>query len=81
MKHVADKEDGYLYGDSSLATSQVTLEELERLKISVGFTQDDRQWLQVAGDVRADRGERDRDAMAERDHCRHPASCAAFEIT
>jgi hypothetical protein len=54
MKHVASKEDGYLYGDSSLATSPVTLEELESLKISVGFTQDDRRWLQVAGDVLTD---------------------------
>jgi hypothetical protein len=54
MKMIADKEHGYTYGDSSLATSPITLKELEDLKVSVGFTEDDRVALQLAGEVLTD---------------------------
>jgi hypothetical protein len=54
MEQVAGKEDGYTYGDASVSISPVTMEELERLKISVGFTEDDRRWLQMAGEVLSD---------------------------
>ena len=37
MKMIAGKEDGYTYGDASADISPVTMEELERLKILVGF--------------------------------------------
>jgi len=54
MRMIAGKEDGYTYGDASVDISPVTMEELERLKISVGFTEDDRRWLRLAGEVVGD---------------------------
>jgi len=51
---IAGKEDGYTYGDASVGISPVTMEELERLKLSVGFTEGDRRWLRLAGEVLAD---------------------------
>ena len=51
---IAGKEDGYTYGDASVGISPVTMEELERLKISVGLTVGDRGWLRLAGEVLAD---------------------------
>ncbi|MBB6143545.1 hypothetical protein HNQ77_001494 [Silvibacterium bohemicum] len=54
MKQIAGKQDGYTYGDESVEVSPVTMDELERLKVSVGFTDEDRQWLKAAGEVLAD---------------------------
>ena len=54
MKKIAGKEDGYTYGDGSVANSPITMDELERLKISVGLKEEDRQWLNMAGEVLAD---------------------------
>ena len=54
MKMIAGKEDGYTYGDASIDISPVTMEELDRLKISVGFSEDDGRWLRLAGEVLAD---------------------------
>ncbi|HLI77551.1 MAG TPA: protoglobin domain-containing protein [Acidobacteriaceae bacterium] len=51
MTETASVEDGYTYGDPSISTSPVTLEELRELKASVGFTDEDRQWLRQAGGV------------------------------
>ena len=51
---IAGKEDGYTYGDASVGISPVTMEELERLKISVGLTVGDQRWLRLAGEVLAD---------------------------
>lgn len=42
---------GYSYGDPSLATSPVTLEELEKLKQSVLFTEEDERYLRKAGRI------------------------------
>jgi hypothetical protein len=54
MKMVADHIPGYAYGSAGLATSPVSLGELVDLKISVGFTQEDHQALQLAGEVLGD---------------------------
>ena len=51
---IAGKEDGYTYGDASVGISPVTMEELERLKISVGLTVGDQRWLRLAGEVLVD---------------------------
>ena len=51
---IAGKKDGYTYGDASVRISLVTMEELERLRISVGFTEGDQRWLRLAGEVLAD---------------------------
>ena len=51
---IAGKKDGYTYGDASVRISPVTMEELERLRISVGFTEGDQRWLRLAGEVLAD---------------------------
>lgn len=44
---------GYRYGDSSLPTSPVTLEDLDRLRQSVLFDDQDRQALAAAGEILA----------------------------
>ena len=54
MKKIASKEDGYTYGNESVDNSPITMDELERLKVSVGFSEEDRQWLRMAGEVLAD---------------------------
>jgi hypothetical protein len=57
LKQVAAKADGYTYGDVSVAVSPVTMEDLERLKISVGLTEEHRRWLHLAGEVLADQAQ------------------------
>ena len=54
MMNLAQKKDGYTYGDTSIAVSPITMDELEQLKASVGFTEEDRRWLQLAGEVLAE---------------------------
>jgi hypothetical protein len=54
MKQVADQIPGYTYGTVDVATSPVSMEQLEQLKISVGFTEEDQHHLQIAGEVLAD---------------------------
>ena len=44
---------GYAYGDASLATSPITLEELELLHKTVLFDEEDVRWLRAAGEVLA----------------------------
>jgi Protoglobin len=51
QKTVAEYIHGYTYGDSSLAPSPVSLDELESLKVSVGFTAEDVHFLRLAGEV------------------------------
>ena len=51
MKNVADEIPSYTYGMSVVETSTVSLDELVRLKISVGFTDEDERYLRLAGDV------------------------------
>jgi hypothetical protein len=54
MQKVREQIHGYTYGTSEVATSPVTLQQLEALKVSVGFTEEDQRYLQQAGDVLAD---------------------------
>jgi hypothetical protein len=54
MQKLAEQIHGYTYGTSEVATSPVTLQQLEALKVSVGFTEEDQRYLQQAGTVLAD---------------------------
>ena len=54
MKTVAEEIQGYVYGTSAVATSAVSLQELDDLKTTVGFTGDDERYLRLAGEVLAD---------------------------
>ncbi|HTV15320.1 MAG TPA: protoglobin domain-containing protein [Acidobacteriaceae bacterium] len=54
MKKIADEIPGYTYGTAAVAKSPVSLEELESLRVSVGFTAEDEQFLRMAGEVLAD---------------------------
>jgi hypothetical protein len=45
---------GYDYGSSAVPPSSVSLDELEQLKITVGFTAEDERYLQLAGKVLGD---------------------------
>ncbi len=45
---------GYSYGSSEVARSPVLIQDLERLKISAGFGEEDERYLRVAGNVLAD---------------------------
>jgi Protoglobin len=49
VTRVADDIAGYDYG--SVGKSPVTLEELEQLKVTVGFTADDERYIRLAGEV------------------------------
>jgi hypothetical protein len=54
MKRVAEDIHGYDYGLADVATSPISLRELEDLKVTVGFTIEDERYLQLAGDVLAE---------------------------
>ena len=54
MKTVADRIHGYTYGTAEVAVSAVSIRELEDLKTSVGFTDQDQHYLRLAGEVLAD---------------------------
>lgn len=45
---------GYAYGDPHVARSPVSLEEFEKLKAAVMFTEEDERYLRMAGEVLAD---------------------------
>jgi hypothetical protein len=45
---------GYSFGAANVAASPISLQELEQLKISVGFSEEDARHLARAGDVLAD---------------------------
>jgi Protoglobin len=51
MKKVADEIPAYTYGTTEVAASPVSLDELEKLKVSAGFTAEDEQYLRLAGEV------------------------------
>ncbi len=51
MKMVASEIPAYTYGTAAVATSDVSLGELERLKVSAGFTLEDERFLRMAGGV------------------------------
>jgi hypothetical protein len=54
MKMVADDIPGYAYGTSEVGVSPVSLRELEDLKISAGFAEEDQRYLRLAGEILAD---------------------------
>jgi Protoglobin len=45
---------GYSYGSPQVARSWVSIQDLERLKTSVGFAEEDQRYLRLAGAVLAD---------------------------
>jgi hypothetical protein len=54
MKQVAKDIAGYSYGHSDVVPSHFSLQELDGLKISAGFTEEDHRYLRLAGEVLAD---------------------------
>lgn len=54
MKMVAEDIPAYDYGKAAVATSPVSMNDLEDLKMSVGFTDQDEQFLHLVGEVLAD---------------------------
>jgi len=55
---VAEQIPGYTYGEPSVAKSPITRRELELLKESVGFTDEDERYLRTAGEVLGDQTEK-----------------------
>ena len=51
MKRVSEHIPGYSYGSAEVAKSPVSTVDLENLKTSAGFTEEDRRYLQLAGEV------------------------------
>jgi hypothetical protein len=54
MTKLNETVPGYSYGTRDVAKSSVSVEDLEQLKISAGFTKDDERYLRLAGTVLAD---------------------------
>jgi Protoglobin len=54
MQKVTEQIHGYTYGTPEVATSPVTLQQLEALRVTVGFTEEDQRYLQQAGIILAD---------------------------
>jgi hypothetical protein len=52
MKKVAEQISGYTYGAADV--SSVSLQDLENLKISVGWTEEDERYRHMAGEVLSD---------------------------
>ena len=52
MKTIAEHISGYTYGAAGV--SPVSLQDLEKLKISVGWTEEDERYRHMAGEVLAD---------------------------
>jgi hypothetical protein len=57
MQNMGEDIPGYRYGKAEVAVSRLSLADLERLKISTGFTERDQQALRLAGEVLADQTE------------------------
>jgi hypothetical protein len=51
MKKVAENIPAYTYGASEVASSPISVEELQSLKTSIGFTAEDERFLRLAGQV------------------------------
>jgi Protoglobin len=54
VKRVSEHIPGYSYGTTEVARSPVSMRELDDLKISAGFTEEDQRYLLLAGEVLAD---------------------------
>jgi hypothetical protein len=57
MKTNIDLIPGYAYGTVEVATSPVSTHDLENLKISAGFTDEDERYLRLAGEVLGEQAE------------------------
>jgi hypothetical protein len=53
MKMISEQIPGYSYGASQVAKSPISRLELDDLKVSAGFTQQDERYLRLAGEVLA----------------------------
>jgi hypothetical protein len=53
----SDRVPGYSYGTAEVPRSSVSVEDLESLKVSAGFTDKDERYLRLAGEVLADQVE------------------------
>lgn len=53
MKKIRDEIPGYTYGTAVVEPSDVSLGDLENLKVSAGFTSEDERFLRLAGEVLA----------------------------
>ena len=54
---IADELPGYTYGAQTVPPSPVTLRQLDELKTTVGFAEEDERFLKLAGEVLADQTE------------------------
>jgi len=54
MKKVSDAIPGYEYGADSVTTSSISLQDLDNLKTTLGFTEEDERYLRIAGEVLGD---------------------------
>jgi hypothetical protein len=54
MNNASEPIPGYAYGAEAVAKSWISLQELEQLKTSVGFTAEDEHYLGLAGKVLGD---------------------------
>jgi hypothetical protein len=54
VNRVAEHIHGYTYGAAEVPRSPVTMQELENLKTTVGFTDEDQRYLRLAGEVLAE---------------------------
>jgi hypothetical protein len=54
MNNASEIIPGYTYGAEAVAKSWISLQELEQLKTSVGFTAEDERYLRWAGQVLGD---------------------------
>jgi hypothetical protein len=50
MKTVTEGIAGYDFGSCEVPKSPVSLQELEQLKVTVGFTEEDSRYLKMAGE-------------------------------
>ncbi len=51
MKKVSEQIHGYNYGNADVAMSPVSMHDLENLKTTVGWTDEDQRYLRLAGEV------------------------------
>src|ERR1700722_17320064 len=58
MKMIAESIPGYTYGTAAVSVSPISMLELEGLKVSVGFTEEDERYLKLAGQALEDQTKR-----------------------
>jgi hypothetical protein len=54
MEKISENIPGYAYGAEAISKSSISLQELEQMKTSVGFTTEDERFLNLAGEVLKD---------------------------